>query len=368
MNISLRYRYDGSQLCAPIGAMVDSASTPVQVPVAIDAQLQIEVISAWTRRPVSPATDMAKASDWRFAIFDRYGDGNGMVFATRTVQTTASGWLVPWKDSGTAEMYEALGEDKARIFVAELQGYESSASALPISVLSFPFRVGNRRGDIVTISPLETFAELDPVATKLLEAHEARRDNPHVVTAKQVGALPAFVNENASQYQGAKYVNDDSTFLRFIYSRDCHVRDIIRTNRVLLNPVYSDEEGGSTNGRFPVINGGVNLQHFDIGRGVDDPNTTYADVSYDFIFRRGVQALAGIDISGDAAVNGKVTALSITNGGDITDVFASLRFHEETLASLIQSTIPNLQDAGAALQSTIASLQERIAALEAANA
>ena len=189
MNISLRYRYDGSQLCAPIGAMVDSASTPVQVPVAIDAQLQIEVISAWTRRPVSPATDMAKASDWRFAIFDRYGDGNGMVFATRTVQTTASGWLVPWKDSGTAEMYEALGEDKARIFVAELQGYESSASALPISVLSFPFRVGNRRGDIVTISPLETFAELDPVATKLLEAHEARRDNPHVVTAKQVGAL-----------------------------------------------------------------------------------------------------------------------------------------------------------------------------------
>lgn len=190
MNISLRYRYDGSQLCAPIGAMVDSASTPVQVPVAIDAELQIEVVSAWTRRPVSPARDMTKASDWRFAIFDRYGDGNGMVFATRTVQTTASGWLVPWKDSGTAEMYEALGEDKARIFVAELQGYESSASALPISVLSFPFRVGNRRGDIVTISPLETFTELDPVATKLLETHEARRDNPHGVTAKQVGALP----------------------------------------------------------------------------------------------------------------------------------------------------------------------------------
>ena len=83
---------------------MDSASTPVQVPVAIDAELQIEVVSAWTRRPVAPARDMTKASDWRFAIFDRYGDGNGMVFATRTVQTTASGWLVPWKDSGTAEM------------------------------------------------------------------------------------------------------------------------------------------------------------------------------------------------------------------------------------------------------------------------
>lgn len=220
-------------------------------------------------------------------------------------------------------------------------------------------------GDIIVNSmpEPEQYSFLNDIVPHLTDT-----DNPHGVTAAQVGALPAFVNENASQYEGAKYVNDDSTFLRFIYSRDCHVRDIIRTNRVLLNPVYSDEEGGSTNGRFPVINGGVNLQHFDIGRGVDDPNTTYTDVSYDFIFRRGVQALAGIDISGDATVNGKVTALSITNGGDITDVFASLRFHEETLASLIQSTIPNLQDAVAALQSTIASLQERNAALEAANA
>lgn len=220
-------------------------------------------------------------------------------------------------------------------------------------------------GDIVVnnFPEQDTYSFLNDIVPHLTDT-----DNPHGVTAEQVGALPAFVNEDASLYQGAKYVNEDSTFLRYVRTNDCSARDIVKSARFMLVPVYHTEEGASTNGAIPKINGGVNLQYFEIGRGVDSPNTTYADVSYDFIFRRGVQALAGIDVTGDATVNGKVTALSITNGGDITDVFATLRHQQETLAGLIQSTIPNLQDAVAALQSTIASLQERIAALEAANA
>ena len=200
-----------------------------------------------------------------------------------------------------------------------------------------------------------------------LLSHVQSAANPHGVTAEQAGALPAFVNENASLYEGAKYVNVDTTFLHYIKSYQCAVRQILSTNRLMFVPTYHTEDGASSNNAFPVINGGENLQHFDIGRGVDSPNTTYVDVSYDFIFRRGVQALAGIEVTGDATFNGKVSALSITNGGDITDVFASLRHHQETLEDLIQSYIPNLQDAVASLQSTIASLQERIAELEAAN-
>lgn len=205
-------------------------------------------------------------------------------------------------------------------------------------------------------------------AVSAINAHIADKSNPHAVTAEQVGALPAFVNDNASKYEGSKYVNEDYTFLKYLNSYQVNARHLLKTNRVMLLPSYSNDEGASVNNSFPVINGGERLQYFDIGRGVDSPNTTYANVTYDFIFRRGVQALAGIDVAGDATFNGKVTASSITNGTDITDVFATLRHQEETLTSLIQSTIPNLQDAVAALQSTIASLQERIAALEAANA
>lgn len=188
MEFKLRYKYDGGQTCRPIGATVDSAATPVQLPVATDATIRIEMVSAWSRRVVRPAEDIHGATAWRFAVFDKYGDGMGMLFATRNVDVSESYWKVPWKDSGTKEMFAALGGEPARVFAAELQGYETQDSALPTAVFSFPIRVGNRRGDIVAISPIEQFEESDPVALAALNKHAADNENPHGVTAAQVGA------------------------------------------------------------------------------------------------------------------------------------------------------------------------------------
>lgn len=190
MEFKLRYKYDGGQTCRPIGATVDSAATPVQLPVATDATIRIEMVSAWSRRVVRPADDIHGSTAWRFAVFDKYGDGMGMLFATRNVDVAESYWKVPWKNSGTKEMFAALGGEPARVFMAELQGYETQESALPTAVFSFPVRVGNRRGDIVAISPLEQFAERDPVALDALNKHASDISNPHAVTAGQVGADP----------------------------------------------------------------------------------------------------------------------------------------------------------------------------------
>lgn len=208
MDIKIRYRFDGGQTCQPIGAGVDSIATPVQIPIATDATVRVEIVSAWSRRIVRPNVDISGATAWRFAIFNSYGDGSGMLFATRNVDHAGAGWSFSWRESGTSELYNALGTESARVFRAELQGYASQTSALPVAVFSFPFRVGNRRGDIVAISPIEQFEESDPVAMAALDAHATAGnahtdirdaiathvtddDNPHNVTAEQAGAEEA---------------------------------------------------------------------------------------------------------------------------------------------------------------------------------
>ena len=218
MEIKYPLLFDGVSAAQPWDGERNIASQGKAIPFGTDATIVFELTDRWTLRP----WPLPAAATWyRLVVSSGYGEGAAIVFATDAVTVGESSFSVPFAGSATESLIEALGGRQAGVFVAELAGFEAADASEAILCVSFPLRIANRLcydGPTTPVSP--AFVEADPVALSALDAykkemsgdienlndktaeaaakaeqassaaaaHAAETDNPHGVTAGQIGA------------------------------------------------------------------------------------------------------------------------------------------------------------------------------------